>query len=218
MSSPQLFKFLTFVMVLLGTVSLLIFGHYATSPGTGLLVLVALFGGLFFWESRLHTPVWAFVWKLLSVVFVLYVLGDIMLEPLETAHTRVVKHAANLSIFLQLLKVYNRKTARDYKQMYLISLFQFVSCTTLTTSFGFFFLFGLYVLVSLWTLSLFHIRSHIEGYKAYRGLPSSVEQNRPELPGKARHDSSTAGSRAILGPGYFAVTATCRRWHIESIR
>jgi len=191
MTSPQLFK---------------IFGHYAESPGTGLLVLVALFGGLFFWESRLHTRAWAFVWKLASVVIVLYVVGDILAQPLETASTRVVKHAANLSLFLQLLKLYNRKTARDYKQMYLISFFQFVSCTTLTTSFGFFFLFGLYVLVALWTLSLFHIRDQVEHFKAYRLLPRVVEHGGTPFFGRASGVSSALGRRPILGPGYFAAT------------
>ena len=60
---PQLFRFLSFLMVLLGTVSLLIFGHLATSPGTGVLILVALFGGLFFWESGGPTRLWEPAWK-----------------------------------------------------------------------------------------------------------------------------------------------------------
>ena len=206
MTLPQLFKFLSFLMVLLGTMSLLVFGHYAAAPGTGILVLVALFAGLFFWESKVHTPAWALAWKVASVLLVLYVLGDIVSQPLATAHTRVVKQAANLSIFLQLLKIYNRKAARDYVQMYLISLFQFVSCTTLTTSFGFFFLFALYVVVALWTLSLFHIRSQIERHQAFRSLPGLVQPSASQLFGKAVGSSSSLAPRSILGPAYFAVT------------
>ncbi len=206
MTLPQLFKFLTFVMVLLGTISLLTFGHYAASPGTGVLVLVALFAGLFFWESGLHTPVWTFVWKLVAVVFVLHVLVDILGQPLDTVHTRVVKQAARLSIFLQLFKIYNPKTARDYKQMYLISLFQFVSCTTLTTSFGFFFLFAVYVVVALWTLSLFHIRSQIERHEAYGQITRPRQRTGSELFGRALGSSPGLTVRSILGPGYFAAT------------
>ena len=206
MTLPQLFKFLTFVMVLLGTISVLVFGHYAASPGTGMLVLVALFVGLFFWESKAHTPVWAFAWKVAAVVFVLYVIGDIIAEPIAAIQARVIKHATNLSIFLHLFKIYNHKTARDYKQMYLISFFQFVSCTTLTTSFGFFFLFALYVVVALWTLSLFHIRSQIERHEAYSLLPRASQPSGSELFGKALGSSPTLGVRSILGPGYFAAT------------
>jgi transglutaminase-like putative cysteine protease len=206
MTLPQLFKFLSFLMVLLGTMSLLLFGHYAVEPGVGLLVLVALFAGLFFWESKVHTPTWAFAWKVASVLVVLYVLGDIVTQPAATAVTRVVKQAANLSIFLQLLKIYNRKAARDYVQMYLISLFQFVSCTTLTTSFGFFFLFALYVVVALWTLSLFHIRSQIERYEAFRSLPGLGQPSASQLFGKAVGSSSSLAPRSILGPAYFATT------------
>jgi hypothetical protein len=206
MTLPQLFKFLSFLMVLLGTTALLVFGHYAATPGTGLLVLVALFAGLFFWESKVHTPAWALAWKVASVLLVLYVLGDIVTQTAATAHTHVVKQAANLSIFLQLLKIYNRKAARDYAQMYLISLFQFVSCTTLTTSFGFFFLFALYVVVALWTLSLFHIRSQIERHEAFRSLPGLVQPSASQLFGKAVGSSSSLAPRSILGPAYFATT------------
>ena len=206
MTLPQLFKFLSFLMVLLGTLSLLIFGHYALSPGTGLLVIAALFGGLFLWESRLHTAVWELVWKVVAVLFVSYVILNILGGSLETVQTRVVKHAANLSIFLHLFKIYNRKTARDYKQMYLISFFQFVSCTTLTTSFGFFFLFALYVVVALWTLSLFHIRNQIERHKAYRAFPPALRPSGSEMFAKAVGSLSTVSVRRILSPAYFAAT------------
>jgi transglutaminase-like putative cysteine protease len=206
MTLPQLFKFLTFLMVLLGTLSLLIFGHYSSSPGTGMLVLVAMFAGLFFWESKVHTPLWELAWKVVAVVVVVYVIGDIVAGPLDSAETRVVKHAANLSIFLHLFKIYNRKTARDYKQIYLISFFQFVSCTTLTTSFGFYLLFSLYVVVALWTLSLFHIRNQIERHKAYRYLPRASAPSGSELFGRALGSSATVSVRSILGPGYFAMT------------
>ncbi|HET6494342.1 MAG TPA: DUF3488 domain-containing protein, partial [Thermoleophilia bacterium] len=206
MTLPQLFKFLSFLMVLLGTLSLLVFGHHASSPGTGLLVIVALFGGLFMWESRLHTAAWESAWKVVAVLFVGYVVLDILGGSIETAQTRVVKHAANLSIFLHLFKIYNRKTARDYKQMYLISFFQFVSCTTLTTSFGFFFLFALYVVVALWTLSLFHIRNQVERHKAYRTFPPALRLSGSELFAKAVGSLSTVGVKRILSPAYFAAT------------
>ncbi len=206
MTLPQLFKFLTFLMALLGTISLLVFGHYADSPGTGLLVLVALFAGLFFWESKVHTPAWELVWKSVAVVFACYIIVDSVLGPLASIEARVVKHAANLSIFLVLFKICNRKTARDYKQIYLISFFQFVSCTTLTTSFGFLFLFALYVVVALWTLSLFHIRNQIEQHKVSRRLGVAAGPTGSELFGTALGSSSTPGIRSVLGPGYFAVT------------
>jgi transglutaminase-like putative cysteine protease len=208
---PQLFKFLTFLMVLLGTVSLLIFGHLAASPGTGVLILVALFGGLFFWDSGGPTRFWEPTWKTVAVIFVLYVIADIFLQPVTSVGPRVIKHAANLSIFLHLFKIYNRKTARDYKQIYLISFFQFVSCTTLTTSFGFFFLFALYVIVALWTLSLFHIRNQFERHKAYRTLPLAAQPGGSELAGRVGFGRALASApplrvRSILGPGYFAAT------------
>ncbi|MBN1916424.1 MAG: DUF3488 domain-containing protein [Verrucomicrobia bacterium] len=209
MTLPQLFKFLSFLMVLLGTLSLLIFGHHASSPGTGLLVIAALFGGLFVWESKLHTPAWELVWKIVAVLYVGHVVVDILGGSIEMVQTRVVKHAANLSIFLHLYKIYNRKTARDYMQMYLISFFQFVSCTTLTTSFGFFFFFALYVVVALWTLSLYHIRNQVERHRAYPargGVPVALRLSGSELFGKAVGSLSTVGVRRILSPTYFATT------------
>jgi transglutaminase-like putative cysteine protease len=159
MKLPGALKYLTFSMVLLGSLTLLwtLREIQFVTDDLVFLVLIVFTGSLFFWETSLHTRVYAAGWNLFTIVFVLYLFMNFQSRNL-------IVSAAYLSVFLQIFKCYNRKTNKDYVQMYLISFFQFISCTGITSSPVFFLGFGTYMFLALWALITFHMKRRLEKY------------------------------------------------------
>ena len=159
MRLPGALKYLSFGMVLLGSLTLLLVLKEVQLVNADLifLVVVVFSGSLFVWESRIHTRAYLAGWNLLTIGYVLYLFANFWSRNL-------IVSAAYLSVFLQLYKCYNKKTNKDYVQMYLISFFQFISCTGITSSPLFIANFSLFIVLSLWTLIAFHMKRQLEKY------------------------------------------------------
>jgi hypothetical protein len=159
MRLPGALKYLTFLMVVLGvlTLLLLLLDIQYVAADHIVLVMLVLFGSLFLWETKLHTRLYAVVWNVVTIGYVIYLFSNFQARNL-------IVSAAYLSIFLQIFKCYNRKTNKDYVQMYLISFFQFVSCTGITSSPLFFINLTIYMFVALWALIAFHMKRRLEKY------------------------------------------------------
>lgn len=163
MKTDGALKYLTFLMVLLGSLTLLLTLkeiRYVTGDLMFFIMLVFL-GSLFFWETKLHTHLYVLCWNIAAVAYVLYLFSDF-----EARH--VIVSAAYLSVFLQIFKCYNKKTDKDYIQMYLISFFQFIACTGITSSPIFLISLTAFMFVALLTLQTFHMKRQIERHLAAR--------------------------------------------------
>lgn len=159
-------------------------------------VLLALLGlvASWWWEPpRIDYDRYGKAWTIGSVLVALYgaatVLGgrDILLV------------GAEFLMFLLVVKLFNRRTCRDYQQVYVLSFLMLVAGTVLNTeiTYGAFFL-G-YVVASTWALILFHLRREMEDnflLKHSDGRPSQrVEVTR------------ILNSRRIVGGKFFLGTS-----------
>ncbi len=194
MGLPQTFKVLSFLMVLFGIMSLLLTGYFSSEAS--LLILLVLLLGVFFWETKLHTPLYSWIWNLITIIYLIFLLHDLL-------NLNIIIAAARLSIFLQIYKIYNKKTNKDYTQMYLISFFQFVSCTSITTRFYFLPLAALYIIIALWTLVIFHIKKQLEKHEALKPEPSPQTEIAFPQPVNAFQKKPFKG---VLTPPFFVGT------------
>ena len=142
-------------------------------------------------EPRVRVDRWAPLWSGLGVVVLAYSLLSLL------TGGDLVLIGAELILFLQVAKLFGRRTSKDYQQVYILSFLMVVAATVLNSdvNFGVFFL-G-YVVTSTWALVLFHLRREIEDNLLVRhsGGGSQPVQVRRIL-----------GSRRIVGPRFFAGT------------
>ncbi len=213
-------RILTFAMVFLGVVSIVLTGYFP--PPQPLIVIAVLLIGFFFWDSRIHTVrpasrsdrgalgpsdlaeaprrtfrhrVYSAAWYIVTLLFLVWCSYDVFIKPLpgEEITVRIPIAAMRLSIFLQLFKVYNAKSDRDYIHMFLLSFFQFVSCAGVCVEFYLLPLLLLYMIIAMWALTLFHFRRQLRTPEALVAAPVVAPNRR-------------AGSGRLLTPGFFTGT------------
>jgi hypothetical protein len=68
----------------------------------------------------------------------------------------------NLLVFLLVNTLVNRRTSKDYLQLYVISFLLLVAATTLNTDFSYAICFLAYTVFATWALTLFHLRREME--------------------------------------------------------
>ena len=125
--------------------------------GTGLLVLAvpALCLSPFIENIGTRFPTYKRLWNGLSMVYLLILPFDLMASELVLAVT-------HLLIFIQMVKLLNRKENKDYIQMYLMCFFQLLAASVLTTSSLFSVALVLFMIAAVWTLALFHLKLDVE--------------------------------------------------------
>ena len=145
------------------------------------------------WEApRVRVERWTKVWSALGLgvfaysVFGFFTGGDLVLI------------GAELLLFLQVAKLFGRRTSRDYQQVYILSFLMLVAATVLNSevSFGLFFL-G-FVVASTWALILIHLRREMEDNFLVRHADGAASQ--------PVQVSRLLASRRIVGPGFFVGT------------
>jgi len=186
-------KVLTFAMILIGVVSVLLTG--SLPPPQPVVVIGVLVVGFFFWESKLHTRLYLALWHLLTVTFLAWCFSDLTATrfPEEDIVGRIPLAAMQLTIFLQIFKVFNAKTDKDYLHMFLLSFFLFVSCAGVSVEFSLFPLLVAYLVVALWAMMLFHFRRQL------RSPEATVLAAPVSLSGRVR-------TGKLLTPGFFTGT------------
>ncbi len=65
-------------------------------------------------------------------------------------------------VFLSVNKLFNRRTSRDYQQLYVLSFLHMVAGTALNTDLAYGALFLAYIVFCSWTLILFHLKREME--------------------------------------------------------
>jgi len=200
-------RVLTFAMVFLGVLSIVLTGFLP--PPEPLIAVSILLVGFFFWDSKLHSGpsstgsprrplrhrIYSAAWSVLTFLFLAWCCYDIFMQsfPGEDITVRIPIAAMRLSIFLQMYKVYNAKTDRDYVHMFLLSFFQFVSSAGVSVEFYLLLFLLTYVVLAMWAVTLFHFRRQLKAPEAVVAAPAVVRSGRP-------------GSGRLLTPGFFAGT------------
>jgi len=204
-------RVLTFAMVFLGVLSIVLTG--LLPPPEPLIAIAVLLVGFFFWKSRIHTEmsssgsarraprrtvkhrIYLLAWHILTLLFLAWCGYDLFMGPFpaEEFTVRIPIAAMRLSIFLQIFKVYNAKTDRDYVDMFLLSFFQFVSCAGVSVELYLLLLLLLYLVVTMWALTLFHFRRQLSTPEAVVAAGAVVRSGR-------------RGRGRLLTGGFFAGT------------
>jgi Ca2+/Na+ antiporter len=101
-------------------------------------------------------------------------------------------------LFLLVLKLFQRRSNRDYLQVYVLSFLLMLAAAWLATSVLFVVGFAFYVLLATWTLVLFHLRREIEeNYIVRHATESKAEQVTA---------TRVLNSRRVVGPAFLATT------------
>ncbi|MBI2895878.1 MAG: DUF3488 domain-containing protein [Deltaproteobacteria bacterium] len=113
--------------------------------------------------------------------------------------TSPVVVGVEFAAFLQINRLCNRRSARDYQQITVLAFLHLVAATVLVSDLSYAVCFGGFVLVAPWALSLGHLRREIEG--------NYLVEHRPGAGAAHVEVGRILASRRIIGPGFLVATA-----------
>lgn len=115
-------------------------------------ISIAIFFFVFNIKPRIHKPIWD------TVIIIAFL---IMLVDLFWISSSLLISIVHFSILLTINKLFNLNTKKDYMQVYLISLLQFLAASTMTTKLFFALAVIIFLISATWTLILFHLKFQI---------------------------------------------------------
>jgi transglutaminase-like putative cysteine protease len=136
--------------------------YVAMIAGGGVSPLIALAGsvglvGSWWWEPPLvKFERWSWVWTVASLFALVYS----VLTAIVTGDFLGV--GAQFLVWLVVAKSYNRRAARDWQQIYLLSFLMLVAGSVLDPDLTYGLCFLGYVIAATWALTLFHLRREME--------------------------------------------------------
>ncbi|MGE5181526.1 MAG: DUF3488 and transglutaminase-like domain-containing protein, partial [Acidobacteriota bacterium] len=138
------------------------FAYLALVAGGGVTPPIAL-GGLvgllasWWWEPpAINLDKWSWIWTLLSVFALVY---SVLTAIVTTDFLGV---GAQFLIWLTVAKAFNRRAARDWQQLYLLSFLMLVAGSVLNPDLTYGICFLGFVIAVTWALTLFHLRREME--------------------------------------------------------
>ncbi len=176
-------------------------GALATTDVVGVYTigLIGLFA-LLSWTVEPETRAMRFLDRAgpLLNVGVLAFCGSAMWEAVRSFPEFDFTPLGNFVLFLLSYKLFGRRTNRDYLQIYVLSALLVLAGAFLAQTVLFLFAFGIYVLLAIWTLILFHLRREIEDNYLVKHLPEA---------GSERITATRVlNSRRVVGRPFFLVT------------
>ncbi len=164
----------------------------AVSPGVALLGLVGL-GASWWWEPpRVRLERWTLVWNILSILVLVWAASTAVL----TGDFLGVGGA--FLTWLVVAKAFNRRTSRDWQQLYLLSFLMLVAGSVLNEDVTYGVAFLGFVLASTWALILSHLRREMEDNFLLKHADDKASE-RVEV-------KRILDSRRIVGGRFFAGT------------
>jgi hypothetical protein len=106
--------------------------------------------------------------------------------------------AIEFAAFLQISRLFTRRTAVDYQQIAVLAFVHLVAATVLSTSLSYGLMFVGFVIATPWMLALSHLRREIEGN--YMPAPNATPEAQTGL-------ARVLASRRVVGPRFLAGTA-----------
>jgi transglutaminase-like putative cysteine protease len=147
-------KTATYLMVMAAFVAMV--GGGGVSPLIALLGFVGLVVS-WWWEPPLvRYEKWALAWTLASLVVLAYA----VLSAIATGDYLGV--GGEFLIWLTVTKAFNRRTARDWQQLYLLTFLMLVAGSVLNADLNYGIAFLVFVVASTWAVTLFHLRREME--------------------------------------------------------
>jgi protein-glutamine gamma-glutamyltransferase len=162
------------------------------SEFTVLLVLLGFVASWFAEEKLIHRPRYAALWTAAVVGCLgLQVLRGVLAEP-------TLALAIEFAAFLQLSRLFNRRTAVDYQQIAVLAFLHLIAATVLSTNLSYAALFIGFVIATPWMLALSHLRREIEG-----NYPVQTDTD----PSARVAIRRVLASRRVVGPRFLLGTA-----------
>ncbi len=185
MSFSLLHKLVAYLLSGLGLVALSLGTEIEET--TVALVLVA-YAASWFAEGRiLGRPAWTTTWTVAVVAcLVLQLARAVLAEP-------TLAMAIEFAAFLQVSRLFNRRSAADYQQVAVLAFLHLIAATVLSTSLDYAAIFFGFVVGTPWMLALSHLRREIEG-----NYPVPVDDPERTQTAVAR----VLASRRVVGPSF----------------
>lgn len=184
-------KAASYFMVATALAAILLSGEVGTLGA--LLILVAT-GVSWFWEApRAPFERLEIAWNIAT----LFMLGRAIVSVVGGGSVLLAAH--EFVLFLTINRLFNRRTSRDYQQLYILSFLQMTAATVLNAELSYGVLFVLYVMATTWTLILFHLKREMEEnyLLKYGGT----------LEGRPVRVQRVMNSRKLVGGQFLVVTA-----------
>jgi len=183
-------KVTSYAMVAAGLLALVAGG--SLTPAVVLIGVLGLVGS-WWWEApRVRVERWALLWNVLTVVIFVWLGADAVLLG------DWFGSAATFLVWLVVARAFNRRTSKDWQQMYLLSFLMLVTGSVLNDGLSYAVAFLGFVVASTWALILSHLRREMEDNfllkHADAGASERVEVQR------------ILQSRRIVGGRFFAAT------------
>ncbi|MFA5027791.1 MAG: DUF3488 and transglutaminase-like domain-containing protein [Candidatus Methylomirabilota bacterium] len=155
MTVPRLSR-ITLYLLVLDAFGALYLTELLAVPALAGILLIAL--GSWWTEALVgHIPNYRRLWDTLTGIFLAYGLLDLTLLA-----ESVIAALMHLLLFLLVYKLYNQRTPRDFLDAVILTFLMLIAAATLTVSFGFLLVFSVYMLLGVWALVLFHLRTETE--------------------------------------------------------
>jgi len=166
MSFHKTFIFVTYLTVITGILSL------SLAEGSPTYIFLGLIGSITIWyfhEKKSIVKLTRGAATTLSVFAFIYMLIEIFYMS-----GYVVLSFTHFLIIIQLIKLCLDKDDRDYTQIFLISFMHLIVTSVLTTNIIFAILFIIYIIVTTWTLILFHLKTE---NNLWQTIPSKKQKS-----------------------------------------
>ncbi|HEX4353677.1 MAG TPA: DUF3488 domain-containing protein, partial [Polyangiales bacterium] len=190
MSFARLHKLVAYLLSGLGLVAL----SLGTELEMNVIVLMFLgyVGSLFAEGKLLELPYYGKAWTgLVVLALCVQVLRAVTSEP-------TLAMAIEFAAFLQISRLWNRRTAADYQQIAVLSFLHLIAATVLSTSLSYAIIFIGFVIATPWMLALSQLRREIEG-----NYPASVPNDERAQAAVRR----VLASRRVVGASFLFSTA-----------
>jgi len=127
----------------------------------------------------------------------------LLVIPFDLVMSDLVFSVIHLLIFIQVVKLLNKKTNKDYVHMYLMCFFQLLAASVLAPGPLFSVALVLFLVTAVWSLSLFHLKVESETARGFAyGQPEGGEGTRLE-----RGPRPTAERASIIDTDLIVTTA-----------
>ena len=190
MSFSLLHKVVAYLISGLGLVALSL-GDEVTDF-TVVLTFMGFAASWFAEEPLIARPRYASVWTTLVVGLLLLQLTRAVMDAPTLAM------AIEFAAFLQVSRLFNRRSAADYQQIAVLAFLHLIAATVLSTSLSYALLFIGFVVATPWMLALSHLRREIEG-----NYPAASDVD-PQARTAIRR---VLASKRVVGPGFLVGTA-----------
>jgi transglutaminase-like putative cysteine protease len=168
-----LHKLVSYLLVATALLALALSGELSTFAVAG------AFGALvlsWFVEPRPDARWMARAWTIATITLLVYTFIDVLAGDAPT-----LVSATNFVVFLVVNKLFNRRSNRDYLQLYVLSLVTLVAAAAFNTDLSFALCFVLYITAATWSMILLHLRREMEENYLLRHTTPGAEAKRVEV-------------------------------------